>query len=173
MSERARRVVVGVSGSPGSLHALRFAVEQARALEATLVPVIAWQPPGGDSVARPYPRDVTDEWADAAETRLLTAFDQGLGGPPLELPTEPHVVRGRAGQVLVAFADRPHDLLVVGRGRRGGIIRSSLCGRVTRHCLAYAGCPVLTVPPTELATDAGRSLRGVRLRRAPRDSSTL
>lgn len=172
MSHLTRRVVVGVSGSPGSLQALRFAVEQARALEATLLPVIAWEPPGGDSALRPYPSRVTDAWADAAEARLLGAFDQSLGGPPTELPTEPHVVRGRPGHVLVAFADRPHDLLVVGKGRPG-FTRRSRCGQVTKHCLTYAGCPVVTVPPTDLATDVGRALRGLRLRRAPRDSSAL
>ncbi|HYS37240.1 MAG TPA: universal stress protein, partial [Pseudonocardiaceae bacterium] len=46
------RVVVGVDGSPGSLAALRYALREARRLAATLIPVHAWQPPGGDMAAR-------------------------------------------------------------------------------------------------------------------------
>ena len=43
-----RRVVVGASGSPGSLRALRYAENLARAHSATLIPVLAWVPPGGN-----------------------------------------------------------------------------------------------------------------------------
>jgi nucleotide-binding universal stress UspA family protein len=77
MTHAPRRVVAGVSGSPHSLQALRLAVELANALDATLLPVIAWEPPGGESRARPYPESVTEAWADAAEARLLTAYDEG------------------------------------------------------------------------------------------------
>lgn len=167
MTHAPRRVVAGVSGSPHSLQALRLAVELATALDATLLPVIAWEPPGGESRARPYPESVTEGWADAAEARLLTAFDEGLGGVlPADLRIESHVVRGRAGHVLVTTADQPGDLLVVGKGRPG-ILRRAWCGSVTRHCLAHATCPVVTIPPTSLATDAGRVLAGLRLRRVP------
>lgn len=41
------RVIVGASGSPGSLGALRYGDVLARAHQALLVPVIAWEPPGG------------------------------------------------------------------------------------------------------------------------------
>jgi nucleotide-binding universal stress UspA family protein len=142
------RVVVGVSGSPGSLQALRYAFERARALDAALVPVIAWEPPGGDSAARPYPSSVTDGWADAAEERLLRALDDALGAPPADLPAASHVIRGRPGQVLVAVADYPNDLLVVGK-TRPGLLRRIWSGSVTRHCLAHAACPVITVPDTQ------------------------
>ena len=43
-----RRVIVGASGSPGNLCALRYAEHLARASGATLIPVHAWMPPGGD-----------------------------------------------------------------------------------------------------------------------------
>ena len=39
------RVVVGTSGSPGSLRALRYAEVVARAHDAVLMPAIAWLPP--------------------------------------------------------------------------------------------------------------------------------
>src|SRR5207245_7123539 len=43
-----RRVIVGASGSPGSLRALRRAEDLARHSVATLTPVLAWIPPGGE-----------------------------------------------------------------------------------------------------------------------------
>ena len=49
------RIIVGVSGSPGSLQALRHAAGLARMHEAALVPVLAWVPPGGDLADRSHP----------------------------------------------------------------------------------------------------------------------
>src|SRR6266550_2913273 len=48
-------VVAGVSGSPGSVHALRYAADLARRHGAALVPVLAWVPPGGDLLEHKYP----------------------------------------------------------------------------------------------------------------------
>ena len=152
MSHMVGRVVVGVHGTPGSLQALRFAVGHARAFGATLIPVIAWQPPGGDSAGRHYPPFLTDAWADAAEHRLLSAFDEGLGGPPEELPTQPTIVRGPAGRVLVAVADREGDLLVVGCSRRSWLHRAYY-GSPPQYCLKHAGCSVIVVPPSRLARE--------------------
>jgi nucleotide-binding universal stress UspA family protein len=157
VSHLVGRVVVGVHGTPASLQALRFAVGHARALGAALVPVIAWQPPGGDSAGRRYPTYLADEWADAAEQRLMTAFDEGLGAAPENLPTLPQVVRGPAGRVLVAVADHDDDLLVVGRSRRGRLHRAWY-GSPPQYCLTHAACTVILVPPSELA----RELTGVR-----------
>lgn len=50
-----RRVIVGASGSPASLQALRYAEELARANDALLIPVLAWVPPGGDLADRRAP----------------------------------------------------------------------------------------------------------------------
>jgi nucleotide-binding universal stress UspA family protein len=162
-----RRIIVGVHGSLGSLQALRYAAAEARERNATLVPVIAWIPPGGDMAERsrpsPYLRQI---WRDEARKRLFGAFEAGLGGLPADLPVEPHVERGEAGQVLVALADRPDDLIVIGTGQRG--LTRAMRRSVGRYCLAHAGCPVLAVPPTRLMDEMG-GLRGRRLRRRARD----
>jgi len=50
-----RRVIVGASGSPGNLCALRYAEHLARAADATLIPVHTWIPPGGDVADRRCP----------------------------------------------------------------------------------------------------------------------
>lgn len=164
MSRLVGRVVVGVHGTPGSLQALRFAVGHAQAFGAILVPIIAWEPPGGDSAGRRYPPFITESWADAAEQRLLNAFDEGLGGLPADLPVQPMVVRGHAGEVLVAAAGWDDDLLIVGMSRRGRLHRAWY-GSAPQHCLAHARCSVTVVPPSHLARDLDPGHPRLNLRR--------
>ena len=161
-----RRVIVGASGSPGSLRALRHPEDLARHGVATLIPVLAWTPPGGDLAARrqPYPA-LVDVWQESAWQRLWAALEAAWGEIPADLAVQPAVRRGPPGQVLVDVADNPDDLLVVGAGRRGALAR--LYGaRVSRYCLAHARCPVIAVPPGALAQSAGLGLRAWPFRRS-------
>ena len=50
-----RMIFVGVSGSPGSVHALRYAADLARHHDAILVPLLSWVPPCGDLDERKHP----------------------------------------------------------------------------------------------------------------------
>ncbi|MEW2626126.1 universal stress protein [Streptomyces sp. NPDC048106] len=144
------RVVVGVSGSLGSITALRRAGPLARRLGAELWPVLAWEPPGGDPAGRRSPAVAVpdEEWQRLAGERLLAVLEEVFGGRGPGVPMRALVVRGAAGRALVAIADREDDLLVVGAGRRG--LQRPFSGRVRRHCLGHAGCPVLAVPPSPL-----------------------
>jgi nucleotide-binding universal stress UspA family protein len=158
-----RRVIVGASGSPGSLRALRHAEDLARHSDATLTPVLAWVPPGGDLAARqPCPAMIRISH-DAAWQRLWAALEAAWGMIPVDLSIQPLVQRGQPGPVLVGIAGRPGDLLIVGAGQRGRLAWLGH-GRVSRYCLAHAQCPVLAVPPATLA-QAGRGLHGWALRR--------
>ncbi|WP_225447760.1 universal stress protein [Streptacidiphilus sp. P02-A3a] len=159
MAELPGRVVVGVSGSLGSLAALRRAVDEARRSQRLLLPLLAWTPPGGEGSYRRAPcPQLAKVWEDTAVERLLTAFEEGLGGRPTDLPVQPMVVRAEAGYALCDVADRPADLLVVGTGRRGALTRLAHAG-VSRYVLAHAVCPVLAVPPPRLPHGAARALR--------------
>jgi len=150
-----RRVIVGTSGSPGSLRALRYAEVLARAHDATLVPVLAWEPPGGDRADLTQPSGYLRQvWRDAACQRLRDALIAVWGEVPDDPPVQPHVERGPAGWVLVTIACRAGDLLVMGAGRRGALARMVSC-KVSRYCLAHAQCPVLAVPPPALAREIG------------------
>ena len=151
-----RRVIVGASGSPGSLQVLRYARQLARDLDAALVPVLAWLPPGGDLADRRTPcEELRRLWANDARQWLQDALNLAWAEPPADLPVRPFIRRGRPGPVLVDAACRPGDLLVVGAGRRGALTRIA-GGRVSRYCLAHAICPVLTVPPPPLARETRR-----------------
>jgi nucleotide-binding universal stress UspA family protein len=153
------RVIVGVDGSPGSLEALRFALGQAYLLETTLIPVLAWVPPGGEVAARRVPAPAYSRiLRDDAEKRLLRAFDEGLGGLPPGVRVEPWVIRGATGPALVETAERSNDLLVVGAGRRG-MLRHAFRASTARYCLAHAACPVIAVPPPKLQAEIPSHLR--------------
>ncbi|MEU2713027.1 universal stress protein [Streptomyces sp. NPDC007205] len=144
------RVVVGVSGSLGSVTALRRAAALARRLGAELWPVLAWEPPGGDSAARRSPAAglLVDDWQRLAGQRLASVLEEIFGGDTPGVPMHAVIVRGAPGPALVATANRENDVLVVGAGRRG--LQRAFSGRVSRHCLAHAVCPVLAVPPSPL-----------------------
>jgi len=154
---RPRRIIVGANGSPASIRALRYAEDLAHFSGATLVPVIAWTPPGGEMAERRAPSaELRRVWTEAAKRRLRDALDAAWGGLPDGLDVRAIIARGEPGPALVEEAGA-EDLLVLGAGRRA--LRSRLVsGRVTRYCLRHASCPVLAVPPAVLSGPAG--LRG-------------
>jgi nucleotide-binding universal stress UspA family protein len=147
------RIIVGASGSPGSLRALRYARHLARDYDATLVPVLAWLPPCGDLADRRTPNQ-----------KLEDTLNLAWGTPPTDLPVQPLIRRGKPGPVLADAACRPGDLLLVGAGRRGAVARTA-GGRVSRYCLAHAPCPVLALPPPPLAYETPHGALGRAFRR--------
>jgi nucleotide-binding universal stress UspA family protein len=147
MSTQIKRVVVGVSESLAGLEALRVAVAEARQREVQLVAVRAWaykattREPG---VAR-WRREISSQ----AVRALTRAFTTAMGGPPADVATELIVVEGLPEKVLVAQADRPDDLLVIGAPSDGFWWPTRTL--VVRRCVRRAGCQVLVVPRPELA----------------------
>ncbi|MGE7436059.1 universal stress protein [Kitasatospora sp. NPDC001175] len=137
------RVVVGVNGSLSSLAAVHRAVEEAARRSAVLVPVTAWSHADAERL-RPL-----SELEHSAHRMMDTVFEQAFGGYPSDLVIRPVVVRADPGPALVAAADRPTDLLVLGSSR-GGRLQHVIHGSVTRHCRSHAGCEVLVVSPSEL-----------------------
>jgi nucleotide-binding universal stress UspA family protein len=155
-----RRVIVGVSASPGCLPALRYAESIARGNDVLLVAVHAWAPPSGELAERrfPSPPRLRQVWKETAQQRLRDALEAAWGGRPDGLALRLMIIRGEPGPALINVASFTGDLLVVGAGRRGRTARI-WHGRVGRYCLAHALCPVVTVPPPALAHTAGHGLR--------------
>jgi nucleotide-binding universal stress UspA family protein len=158
--EGISRVIAGASGSPGSLRALRYAEDLARAYHAILIPVHAWIPPGGNIADHRAPCGYLHRiWQADAEQQLRDAMTAAWGAPPADLPVRTVVRRGEAGWVLVSTANCHGDLLVIGAGSRRAVARI-ISGKVARYCLAHAMCPVLAVPPPALEQYMGHGLHG-------------
>ncbi|MEU4097317.1 universal stress protein [Streptomyces sp. NPDC026673] len=172
---REECVVVGVSGSPESLVALRRAAAEAlrRATVLTVVTVwdTAWD--GADAGAprsrRPSLPPEPDRWRRLARRRLLTALDAAFDGDlPLSPPLRPVLALGRPGPALVEVAGEA-ALLVVGAGTHGPW-RRLFAPSAAAYCFAHARCPVLAVPsapgaPDERGAGGGGRRFGTRWRR--------
>lgn len=156
--EGINRLIVGTSGSPGSLRALRYAEALAHAHNATLIPVIAWAPPGGDQAGRVRTGgDMRQAYRQLAGRQLRAALIAVWGEVPSDPRIQPLVELGSPGWVLVNLACQPGDLLIVGAGRRSAVTRMAFSG-VSRYCLAHAQCPVLAIPPPALSGQLHRRL---------------
>ncbi len=164
------RVIVGVDGSEGSITALRQAVDEARCHGAELWPVISWSPPGGEAADAMYPAPdyMCKAWVNDARERLDAACREAMRNTPDYEAMHPKVYRGNAGDVLIACACRPTDILVLGSSNHSAM-HHILFGSVSQHCLKYASCPVLVVHPEspELHSPAGATRLAAR-NNAPR-----
>ncbi|MFI8828661.1 universal stress protein [Streptomyces sp. NPDC053431] len=154
------RIVVGVSGSLASLAALRQAAALARREGAGLLAVLAWEPPEGEALyARMPDRAWARMWADDARSRLARAFEDGLGGVPEAMAVERRIVRDAPAAALVAAADEPGDVLVIGCARAHGRFGRPRRRPVLRAVMARAEGPVVVVPGPVLRRGEARLLR--------------
>ncbi|MER6303024.1 universal stress protein [Kitasatospora sp. NPDC001539] len=159
------RIVVGVSGSLGSLAALHHAVAEARRRDVEVLAVLCWIPPGDEyGFRRSVCPPALDAGRDAAVARLRQALDKAFAGGPVGVRLRGQAVRGETGHTLVHCADRPGDVLVLGAGRERGRLSRLFAPSVAAYCVRHASCPVLTVPRPPLQRDLEALERGHGLR---------
>ncbi|MFP3907886.1 MAG: universal stress protein [Acidimicrobiales bacterium] len=142
----AATIIAGVDGSPGSLAALRWAIEEATLRSATVDAVMTWQMPTyaytGMAVMPPV-ADLEESAAAALDDAIATETAD-LAGDAAEVEIRPVVVEGPTAAVLIErSADA--ELLVVGSRGYGGF-RGLLLGSVSHQCASHAHCPVVVVP---------------------------
>ena len=139
------RIVVGIDGSPGSLHALSWAGREARVRNATLEVVAAWTYPTPVLLVpvAPDPPQVKTLRKHAREMieHALEKVADDVDGVDVDL----RVVEGDTSAVLLERA-KGADLLVVGSRGLGGF-RGLLLGSVSQQCVQHATSPVVVVPP--------------------------
>ncbi|HEX9624829.1 MAG TPA: universal stress protein [Streptosporangiaceae bacterium] len=139
-----RKIVVGVDGSPSSVAALRWAIDEAELTGDTVEAVIAWQysmAAGGYGWA-PMVVDYDIDLRTIAGKALAEAVDKAAG-TECAVKVERRVVEGYAATVLVD-ASAHADLLVVG-SRGHGTFTDALIGSVSQNCTHHAKCPVVIV----------------------------
>ena len=139
------RIVVGVDESHGARRALRWALEHAEALGASLEAVHAYEfglawidyDAGAEAIERWRQRAA----ATARDELHRVVTEVAEGG---DVTIEEIVVPSDAATALIDQA-KGADLLVVGsRGR--GAFSGLLLGSVSRRCTEHASCPVVVVP---------------------------
>lgn len=132
-------IVVGVDGSEGSLRALAWAVEDARARGATVRAVMAWS----------Y-LDQSDEKFDPAYGE--DDAQRRLAEIVATVPTEGVNVETQAicdlPEPALLDAAANADLVVVGFRGHGGF-KGALLGSVSQQIIQRAKVPVVLVPGTE------------------------
>ena len=138
-------VVVGIDGSPDSVHALQFAFDYASRHGLSLRIIHTWDvPPIGaiTGVPSPQPPALLQELADN-ELRFSVEELAGYSQRYPEVAHEVIVQQGSPVRVLTESA-RDADLLVVGSRGRGGFL-GLLLGSVSHGVLNHAVCPVAIV----------------------------
>lgn len=130
-------IVVGADGSDLSVQAVRWAADQARRTQASLVVVTGYEVPWTIIVAPTY---TEADYARDARAVLDRAVDEALGPDP-DVPVERRLVERRPAHALTEAAEGA-QLLVVGSHGRGEIPGMHL-GSVATFCVHHAPCPVL------------------------------
>jgi nucleotide-binding universal stress UspA family protein len=136
-------IVAGVSGSPASARALRWAAGEARRRHGRLKVVLAWRTQARASSAPSLaPQDLAARQRRASDG--LAATVRAVLGPELAAEVATEVTQGNPERTLIE-SSAGADLLVLGTasGQLGG--RS--VGPVIRTCLSRSHCPVVVVGP--------------------------
>ena len=131
------QIVVGLDGSEHSIGALRWAVEEARLRNASVLALCAWEFPHNLNPVVMFttqPEPFRDE-AHAVFERAIAAVDPG----PVEVVEE--IIEGAAA-LRLAEASVNADLVVVGSRGRGGFA-GLLLGSVSQYLAVHARCPLL------------------------------
>lgn len=138
----AGRIVVGVDGSASSLHALEYAIEEARRRDAEIDAVLAYRwiayYPGSEFGSAPPPAH------DKVEAEAMAELLKALEHVPNDVPIDPIVHDGPSARVLIDAA-KDADLLIVGSRGRGGFA-GLLLGSTSHQVVSHAPCPVVVVP---------------------------
>ncbi|MGZ8763941.1 MAG: universal stress protein [Acidimicrobiia bacterium] len=139
-----RRIVVGIDGSEHSMHALEWAVGEARLRHIELRVVVCWTYPAAMG-AIPVAFDRWPEEELAADARKIlndAVASVGLGAASgLRWTGEARC--GPPATVLIDESERAELIVVASRGRGG--FAGLLLGSVSQQVGSHARCPVVIV----------------------------
>jgi nucleotide-binding universal stress UspA family protein len=144
------KIVVGVDGSPASIVALRWALDEAQLRGLPVTAIYAFDYPEISTTSQALHLMETDfaAYRTAGEKILAAAFDEVDGASGSE-NVERVVTEGPPAAALLRAAEGD-DLLVVGSRGHGGFT-GLLLGSVSDQCTRHARCPVVVVRPPDSA----------------------
>ena len=153
-SVTATRIIVGIGDAEAGGAVLGAAIAEARARGSEVVAVRTWGP-----LADPSPRDAVPAGAEdeliGAATDEITRAVAAAGGTPDDVPLTHHVLEGPTGAALVATANRPGDVIMIGRSRHH-LARRAVFGSVPDYVMDHATCPVIILPVPRPARPSAR-----------------
>jgi len=154
------KILVGVDGSARSERALRWALREATARDATVSVVHAFDVP---SLRGPLDREVHLDGEHDRARALVEEMVARMGNRGADVPVEIDAVattnRRSAARVLLRHA-RHADLVVVGARGLGGFA-GLLLGSVSQQVAAHADVPVAVIPGPASPGGAGPLPRSV------------
>lgn len=149
-------IVVGVDGSEGGRHALRWAVTEGQRTGAAVEAVTAWTWDGSRYGAT-GPR-IERELAEQVSRHELAAVLADVG---LSSPVAREVVQGDPVRVLLDAARHARMLVLGSHGNSR--FHHAVLGSISEKCVRHATCPVVVIPvprhdavtPNAVAVPAG------------------
>jgi nucleotide-binding universal stress UspA family protein len=135
-------IVVGLDGSGNGRRALAWALDEARARNASVRAVTAWNTAPMAAFSGGVMVDIATFEDSARDTLTNALAEADTSG--LTKPIEPVLVAGGAAGAIVAEA-KDATLVVVGARGLGGL-KSLLLGSVSHQVAHHAPCPVVIVP---------------------------
>jgi nucleotide-binding universal stress UspA family protein len=134
------RIVVGIDGSESSKQALRWAVEQARLVGATVDAITVWEDPAQFGWIPVVDVEGLDK---ACKQTLAETVAEVAGGQP-SVSIHSRVIGGHHPAYVLIREAEGAQLLVLGSRGHGGFV-GALLGSVSQHCVQHAACPVVVI----------------------------
>lgn len=140
--DTGKRIIVGFDGSPSSAAALRWALDEGRALAAAVTAVEVCPP---DTAFLPatsmslHPRGAVPRRGPGPLARIAGQIADETGAH-----VEVRQVSGRTGRALAETAEDA-DLIVIGAHHRAVHLVTGM-GAFALDCVRHARCPVAVIP---------------------------
>ncbi len=136
-------MVVGVDGSPDSMRALDWAIDEARRRSMRVLLVHGVEV--GAAAASPYGTGMVLEQLEEAGHLVLDEAEARVRTAGLEVDVRMEV--GSGAHALIE-SSRGAQMLVVGSRGHGGFV-GMLLGSVSAACTHHAHCPVVVIRPED------------------------
>ncbi len=137
------KIVVGVDGSPGSVEAMKWAVDEARLRGAELHAAIGWDPYAYVVIPDGATTTDWDHLQDEARAKLEHVINEVIPDPAERDAVVRVVVEGHPTPMLQKLS-QDADLIVVGARGHGGFM-GLLLGSTSDQIVKHSACSVAVV----------------------------